>query len=271
MKTILIPTDFSTNARHAAQYALTQFGASSAQFILLNAYDPPRPTGMLINLDDIVKKEAINDLNNEIALLKREGEMSGELTSEAVLGDTSEVIERVANDKKADLIVMGTKGASGLKELLIGSNTAKLIKTTTKPVLAVPESCENKVPKQILLATDYNQLNDLSVLSTLRKIAKRFDATIHIVNVVHNENGKFSFNPVLEKYALNEFFTGIPHHFHMVENESVEEGLNQFSEQHNIDLIALVPGKNNFFDTVFHRSVTNKIAQHSKIPFLVLH
>lgn len=271
MKTVLLPTDFSPNASHAIQYAFTLFNKGQRKMILLNSYEPPRPTGMLINIDDIVKKETLNDLREEkeLQLAKLNGD-AALLTTLAQRGALDEALEAAVKQENADLIVMGTKGASGLKEILVGSNTSKVIKSSIAPVLAVPEEAPNAAPKKIVLAADYERLEDLNCLQPLKDIAQASGASIMIVNVSHKKDGETHFNPVIEKLSLNEFFKDIDHSYHFVESESVEKGLNDFILENGADMLAMIPGRNNFFDSIFHKSITNKMVLHTQIPLLAL-
>ena len=269
--TILLPTDFSENAQHTVNYALDIFNNKDTKFILMNSYEPPRPTGMLINIDDIVKKEAINDLNVEQKKLAANlGERSDQLSIVAQRGDLPEALELVVKQNKGDLIVMGTKGASGLKEILMGSNTANVIKSAVCPVLAVPENTPIAAPKKIVFAADYEHLSDLSSLDPLKEIATLFGSTIMIVNVTSDNDGELSFNPVIEKLTLNDYFKDVNHTYHTVQNDSVIDGINDFIMENEVDMLATIPGRNHFFDKIFHKSVTNKLAMHTSIPLLAL-
>jgi nucleotide-binding universal stress UspA family protein len=270
MKTILLPTDFSQNARYAAEYAFTLFPEKNNRFILLHVYDPPKPTGMLITIDDIVKKEAVTELKTAVTALKQNCPQGSTLEQLVIRGDTTEVINRICSNEKVDLVIMGTKGASGLKEVFMGSTTSTTIKNTNITLLAIHELANKTRPQRILFAADYTHLDKLDVLNPLVELAKKNAASLFIVNVVTNNKGKVSFNPVMEKVALSNYLDNIPHQYFTIENTDVEEGLNSFIEEHQVDLMTVIPGKNNFFDSIFHRSVTNKIALHGKTPLLVL-
>ncbi|GAA4272854.1 universal stress protein [Aquimarina gracilis] len=145
MKRILVPTDFSNNAYNALYYATRLFKNEPCKFYILNTCD--------INRSAISGNKDSEDLDQEVS--KRANEKLTE-TLHSIVRDTEdfdhtfgtilsakkllETIEETVKSEGIDLIVMGTKGATGAKGFFIGSNTSNIIeKTKCCPVLAVPD------------------------------------------------------------------------------------------------------------------------------------
>src|ERR1051326_2237606 len=128
MKTILVPTDFSKNSLNAIDYAVALAKKENAKIILLNSYyflpsssDIPYPADIIQSL----RTDSINKLNFLCEEISKRKKIKCKMVSKFDL--TVPAIIETATEKKAGLIVMGTKGASGLKEVLMGSNTASVI------------------------------------------------------------------------------------------------------------------------------------------------
>ena len=270
MKHIVLPTDFSDNARHACRYAINLYKGQEVTFHLIHSFEPPHPTGMLIRIDDILKKEALQNLKNEQVLLEKDLHDGQKLGVDAVVGELNNVTNQVIRKNNAELIVMGTKGATGLKEIFVGSNASEIIQSAIKPVLAIPEDAAIKKPETFVLAADYENLNDISVLEPLRSIVKSLEGKLMVVNVKSTDDGEIVFNPVTEKLAIEDYFEDVDHSYHEIQNESVSEGLNDFLNQNDADVLAMIPEKNNFFMKIFHKSVTKQMVLHSQIPLLSL-
>src|ERR1035441_7453332 len=157
IKNILVPTDHSINAHKAAKYAIAIAQKSGAKITFLNIYYLPTyikdaPTDPVS--EEILKQEA----NDEMEIFKKEHLSENiviEMNCVLKVGNIVEQIVACANEINADLIVMGTKGASGVAGVLLGSNTQDVIEKTDIPVLAVPLMSHRLEFKNIIFATNY--------------------------------------------------------------------------------------------------------------------
>ncbi|MEN1784081.1 MAG: universal stress protein, partial [Bacteroidota bacterium] len=148
MKHILIPTDFSENAWNAITYALSLFRNEQCTFFLLNTYTPVitsgrfmAPTANGVGIADAVKLASENGLNHTVerilALSDNDKHSFQTISSFNLLVDE---VKDVVETYGIDLIVTGTKGASGMEEVFMGSNTVRIIKNTKRcPILAIPQ------------------------------------------------------------------------------------------------------------------------------------
>lgn len=275
MKKILLPTDFSENAYNAAKYAVQLFSAEECTFYLLNTYTPvlydneylvyssTQPT-----LTEIYRDKSLQGLERLLRRIKRnfknEKHHFEKISSFNLLNDE---IKELVVEKEIDLIVMGTKGATGAEEILFGTHTVHAIKKARCPLLAIPSHFEYKAPKNILLPTDY-EAEIPKLLGILMEIAKEHSSRINILHVYFGVN--LNSTQTSRKRALGRAFKEIDHHFHSVTEKSVTRAIYDFQEENEIDMLAMVNNKHSFFENLLFTPVVNEIGFNVKVPFLVI-
>ena len=170
-----------------------------------------------------------------------------------------------------DLIVTGTKGASGMDEVFMGSNTVRIIKNTKKcPILAIPRNFEYMAPSEIAFATDFNRFYSLSELTPLIDLANSFEATIRIVHVQYEikaltELQLFNLN------MLRKYFANVEHYIHTVsELNSVSHTLDVFSKELDIHLLAMLHYQHSYMERMTREPIVKRTAFHTQIPLLVI-
>ncbi len=270
---ILIPTDFSTNAKHAIDYASLLAKSLSAEIGLFNVYTPAVTRNNLVYAliqDEI--KGAVKGADEQLAKLCRGiSEDSGILCKSKVTtgGAVDEIIKK-AEDSKVDLIVMGTKGASGIEKILFGSNTASVIEGATCPVLVVPVNATIALPKKIVFATDFLD-SDMQSLKELVTITKGLKVELFLLHV-SKENLKSERDLIddFSKAVADEVNIDQPHYYVML-HEDIRIGIDKFVDAIGVDLIALSMRKRGFFEKLFDSSLSKKMAYQARLPLLVLH
>ena len=272
MQNILIPTDFSDNAVRAATYALKLFG-DKANYTLLNAFEVPHSGAtMLISIADILEKDSLQLLKAQESKLKEDfSKLSKHISVRSQMGSPSAVIGKLADSKDFDMVVMGTKGATGIKEVLVGSVAANTLSSVKCPVLAVPENAELSVPKRILFAADDTCLNEGILPDKLVEIATAHDAEVLALNVVPmGQMGHVGNNPKNDRTPIG-VFERVKHSFHFVEAESVTSGLEKFMKHNDVDMLSMITRRQDLIARLFGVSNTKKMIMHSKIPLLAFH
>jgi nucleotide-binding universal stress UspA family protein len=272
MKNILLPTDFSDNSWNAIQYAVELFKDEKCNFFLLNTYTP-----MIYNLEytsrfglvevmrDISKKN-INDIQLRIEnKFKNPNHNYNQISSFNTL--TNE-IEQLHEGNVMDLIVMGTKGATGLGEILFGSNTVHVIKRAKCAVLAIPSDFTFEPPQEILFPSDYNVSFNENSVKQIIDIAIPHNSIVNILNV--SDGYELSDEQEENKQKLAKLFKNVTHLFHSVNNESVTEAITEFQLNTEINLLVMINNKHSFFENLFFKSKINQIGFHLKTPFLVI-
>ena len=186
-KKILLPTDFSDNSWNAIVYALNLYKDVSCTFYLLNAHELYVSTTINLSnrLANTIKENSINALKELRSQMERSDintEHDFQIISSAKNLVTA--IENAVITYSIDLVIMGTKGATGAKEFLFGSNTVKTIKGMTLcPVLIIPEDFEFTKPKQIAFPTDFNHFYGHVALKPIKELAKLYNCNVSIVHI----------------------------------------------------------------------------------------
>ena len=179
-------------------------------------------------------------------------------------------IKREIKDKQIDLIIMGTKGASGLKKVSLGSNTGDVITKVKCPLLAVPENARYKIPKEIAFPTDYYINYDVKVLNTLIGVVNRYGANLRVLHIT-KRGEELTREQIQNKDFLHDYLRGVSHSFHTITGSKLETAVQCFVESRDIEMIAMVAKNLNFFQRILFRPTVEEISYHIEIPFLVLH
>lgn len=276
MKRILLPTDFSDNAFNAIRYAVQFFKDETCTFCLLNTFTPvsynvgylienPMPYGM----EDIAlmnSKREIERIEEKITEEFPNPKHSFERVSafNLLVNEIADTVEKF----DIDLIIMGTKGATGAKEIFIGTHTMYTIKKAKCPVLAVPSGFEYEKPKEILFPTDYHLHDTNPFLPLLKYICSHQQSKLHILNAYYGV--QLDESQEKTKDFLDNYFEGIAHTFHIADGMDVMEAVEDFQKNNIINLLVMIHNKHSFFENLLFKPVINQIAYHTNIPFLVI-
>ncbi|MGI9545442.1 MAG: universal stress protein [Cyclobacteriaceae bacterium] len=271
MKTILLPTDFSSSAHNAIKYALSLWADEPVRFVLLNAYYLLHSSHeMLISVEDILRDNSIRMLQKELMFIDNQtADQPVEIETLSRRGEPIEVIKKVIIERAVDTVVMGTKGASGLKEKLIGSNTAQIISKTRCPVIIVPDGVNYHQPKKIAFAAKMGKQEGLDGIEPLVTISRKHQSQVLVLNVA-SPREQLNKEQIWQRLSFNGHLKELEYSFHMVEDNRVIHGINDFIKSNKVDLLVVVPGQDNLVHRLFHPSVSKGLALHSKIPLLVL-
>lgn len=270
---ILLPTDFSDNAWNAAVYALKLYKHESCTFYFLNSTIIKVST--LSNLSNKLLEVMKEEANRELLALKKLAESSNDNAShdfETILSteDLTTAIKKVVNHKDIELIVMGTKGATGAKEFFFGSNTVHVIKNIKLcPLLMIPEAFDFVDLKQIAFPSDFNRNYNEKELEPLKQFAELYNSKIRIVHIDEEEefNEIQESNLTLLKKILEDFETSV--HW-MPDYSKKATTINDFIEELKIDILVMRSYKHSLIENIIKEPVIKKIGIKPIIPFLVI-
>jgi nucleotide-binding universal stress UspA family protein len=272
IKRILVPTDFSDCSINALKYA-TQLALKLeiTELIVFNAYSAPASYADLnisYDLSDTVTKIE-KEIEVDFKKLPKKIPELLKIPYKTIKKDTylEEGVLSICLQDPVDLIIMGTQGASGIDEVVLGTNTHRIIKNQLCPVLVIPEHASFKPIKNIALSSDYKSIM-AELLNPLKDIRYVFGSNLHVIHVSDKgilENEKATVAKTLENY-LKDF----PHQYHFIPDNYLEESLDRFGIEHDIDLLVIYPRKKGFFDRVFGKSESKSIIFHTKLPLLAL-
>lgn len=274
MKNILLPTDFSENSKSAIKYALKLFEDRICTFYLLHTFTPAAyHSGKAFkNFTSMELVHATRDAAAE-QLKELQAELMAEFSNQRHhikwVVDFNLLISKIRSlvkEKNIDLIIMGTQGATGAKEIFLGTHTMYTIKKVNCPVLAVPSGYHYKEPKEILFATDYKILRPQE-LGFLKYFIGLHSARLHIMNVYTEDLDEQQRE---HKEQLADFLKDSKPVFHLIEGDDIPDAVEEFQKENNIDLIMMVHKRHSFFENILFKPVINELVYHTNVPFMVM-
>ncbi|WP_418501594.1 universal stress protein [Flagellimonas sp.] len=276
MTKILVPTDFSPNAFHAIEYALRLCENATCEFYLLHVYSPPiyRIDYALgspgqIGLPDEHKYIAESSLEKLLEQIKEKFENHRHtFVLHASLNTLVDEIKNIVQRENIDFVVMGTQGATGAKEILLGSNTVQAMENMEVPVLAIPSNFGFELPRHLLFPTDFEVDYGRAPLDFLFWIAKLWHSKIHILHV--SSPGGLTLEQENNKAKLEGLMLEHNHDSHDLPDQELIQAINSFQERMPIDMLSMINNRHSFFERLFMEPVIKNIGMHSKVPFLVL-
>ena len=267
MKKILFPTDFSDNANKALQYAINIADFFGSELHILNAYEAKVTTGSFKTITTLMREESEKDMEKTIKAASALIVGKTVLKPRIIKGRPVDVICHLAEQEKMDLIIMGTQGASGLKEIFLGSNASGVMSSTFIPILVIPKGAIYFPIKQIIFPVDGKKIANYELIKPMLDIAEKYKANIKILHMASAE-----MVDKLEKENLEFFFRNIPHsYFTKVVTEGFNQVINEFTNDEKGDLLCMIRKKRGFLESIFHKSTTSKNVFNSPAPLLIMH
>lgn len=275
MKTILVPTDFSEEAHHATHVAAQLAKASDAKLKVIHIIEIP--TGSSFNtigevdassfmLDRIMISRLVEVRKEKLKELEKSSVFRGvKVESEIIFGNPYAGISKEIAKIKANLVIMGSKGSSGIEEVLIGSNTEKVVRQALCPVLTIKKDVSIKKLKNIVFATNFSE-EVKGVTKEIKKLQEILGAKIHLVKI--NTPNSFETEREVKKAAQVFIKT------HQISNTQVhiynalseEDGIIHFAEDYKMDMIAMATHGRTGFMHLLSGSIAEDVVNHAQRP-----
>lgn len=270
IQNILVLTDFSDAALNAARYAASLSSRLGASRILLY-YSDYIPATIDIPLQNAIREEhewrrnenKLKDWRTELKLCAGDDVAIDIRIDERPLDFA---VKELGKDPANGLIVMGITGKNRLEQVLIGSNTINVAESCTLPLLIVPEEAIYTGISKVVFACDL-KVNTPIPYPAIKNFVELLDANLMILNVDEYEEHRFNPEIKAEEEKIKAVW-GADASYHFSRHEDVATGITSFALEHNAELIITVPKEYGFFEKLFHRSVTKKMAYHTHIPLL---
>ncbi|GAA4112427.1 hypothetical protein GCM10022393_10880 [Aquimarina addita] len=278
MKRILVPTDFSNNAYSALFYATCLFGEEACQFYILHTYEVNTP---------VLTSRIDTDKGNRLyKKLKGSSEEKLAETLHAIVRDTEELkhsfetisisknlldsIRKTIRKKEIDVVVMGTKGATGAAAFFMGSNTVQVIQEIHEcPILLIPDQYVYRKPSEIGFSTDLKRFYLEKEIKPLVDFATNLDTAIRIFHI--NEKEKLDEIQEYNYTILSRYLKGLKHTIHWISKmDSKTKLIQDFIGHYDIDLLVMINYKHSFIEMITHEPIIKKIGFQAAIPFLVI-
>jgi len=276
MKKILLPVDFSETSDNAFIYALELAKVFKAELLLLHTFDLPiiDSQAMPINYATIYETIELTNFDHFREKMPKLHSMAEERNLDHILmrhilmdGELVYNIKKVVEDEKIDFVVMGTKGATGWLDSFLGTNTSSVISDVSVPVLSVPLDAKYRKIETIAFTTRYRK-KDIEALVKVLVIAKKLHAK---VKCLHVQTSDSDVTEDTIKRWKSHFDEEENLKFYIIPSDNVIETVEDFLVDQDIDMLAMLTYKRNFFVELFTNTTTQKLSYHLKTPILVLH
>ncbi|MEO6611653.1 MAG: universal stress protein [Chitinophagaceae bacterium] len=275
MKTIIVATDFSPVSLNATNFAIEMALAIKADILLFNAYSIPVAYSsdvplMLVSVDQLRESSEVqlNELKENIRHIT-----SGRIKviAELRMGNTVDELEKLCQLVQPFAVVMGARGKTGFEKVVFGSTTLTAIRHLTWPVICVPPGKQyGKGIKKLGFACDFRNVTGTIPVSFINKMVKEFSAELHILNVEYMQ-GEFRPDTPLESFRLHKMFAELEPKYHYINYPDIEDGINEFSETNNLDLVIAIPKKHTLLEGILKPSSTKQLIFQSHIPVMCIH
>jgi nucleotide-binding universal stress UspA family protein len=265
MKKILIPTDFSPNADKALNYAVQLARRSGGEIFIVHGIEA-------YNVE-----EAMKNAEEKMTALKKSISEAERLTVTTRIYSDSSVnsILTAITEFKPGLVVMGTLGSSGIKEMIYGSRTGTIIGRSPVPVLAVPQLSEWAAPKKILMAVNEFNVKD-KMTEPVFKLAAMYGAAVQLAIFTDTDDDYVEdFTEHEVKVAafrdrLKEKYPHLEIHAVHLAGTRFRESLQNWIDNNGIDMLVMLTYKRNLIGSIFKSSMTKKMSYHTNIPMLAI-
>ena len=273
MKTILFPTDFSKNAAHASRYAGMLAKLYNANLVLLHVHHVPMVpqdnisygVSSAISFND---ESAKADLELFTKQFIHDSNFPAERVTEQIeYGFASEKIVEIAQNIKADMIVMGTQGASDMMDKWLGTHAQAVMKTAECPVFTIPKNIPINYPQRILYAADFKE-DEITATEKLLYVAKPLGATCKVVHIhdYFEPNVGHTIEETIKD--LEERFKNEDVTIQQFHRANIIEGLEGYIKTYKPDVLAMAIHEKSFLNNIFDTSITRHFIQEAKLPML---
>ena len=273
MKFILVPTDFSKCAANAMHHAMALARDTGAELTVLHVVFPNE--GVDNNIynafwSDEYMSERVKGLMNWVRRFQRDTSYKKvEVKTTCSVGFPVPSICEAADKINADMIVMGTTGATGLKGTFLGSIAAGVLSRTKRPLLSVPKQAI--VPSQsgnVVFSTDFKVKLDEQSLAVLKKYIALKKGKLHFVHVIDKPGVEPDKS---REKTLSQHVGPIPHDFHYLHDRDIAQAISNFIEATDASTLVAIAHEHSLMHRLFFDSVTRRLAHRIHIPMLALH
>ncbi len=277
MKKILVPTDFSQEANNALDFAIQWAKIDQASIHLLHVLELPSSSFSIMGdvqstYDDFDEVYAVKLLEKVKSTL---GELEDKVSAEGITveshikqGNTYKHIYKKITENGYDLIIMGSTGASGLQELIVGSNAEKVIRHSEVPVITIKDKTDLTSIRNMVYATDFEHNRSIQLAKYIQEL---LGINIHLLKVYNTNRWAYtaeSAKDELEKFAKREGFEN--YSINTIDAPFVEDGIVEFAEKNNADMIFMGTHGYTGIPHLLFGSSAEAVANHSNKPVLTV-
>lgn len=271
MKKIILATDFSKGAAKAEEMAIAIAKIHIAEIVLLYCstptyVDPTMPGGMVIVLDEGKEKLYVEKLAAKARSIQEQGVRT---TYKLSIGSVSDGVKSVVEEQKADFLILGKTGASGIFDKLLGSTAEYIINHVKIPMLVVPENAKSIIIDRIQYATEL-EYDEKEILEEVFAIGYKIKAKVDLVNVSSDKQLDLINNDKLIE-DLRVAFPSENFKIQSVRSNNVERAIIEMSELHENTALVMASHHRGFLDSILKPSVSKSIIAKTTVPTFVYH
>jgi nucleotide-binding universal stress UspA family protein len=273
MKKILVPTDFSATADNALLFAFELAKKTGASVSLFHGFHEFYTVqGKYTELFDEVKESADNALKWQSDKYASLPEFTGvDVKLHSLPGNIINSLKEIIEITNPDILIMGTNGATGLKEVWVGSNTVKVIENFDLPVIVVPAEANIKPLEQILFPSDLKAVKRITGLAILKMIAEETGSKVTLLNIKKPDETYDADDMLFQSRIFNLLGDSVQKKFERKESINVLDGINEYIDSNpGFGMLAMISRKKNFFDRLFGVEYTKQMAFNTNLPLLVM-
>ena len=274
MNHFIVPVDFSETSKNAARFAAhLSAEVRDAHIILYNVFDPIEAGSDGTPLDsDVNERRALMELALKSVVTELSGLTNAKITVTAEEGKhLVECLEGYVRRHKIQLIIMGITGASKVGQIFMGSNTLHVVAQGIAPVIIVPPDAHFKGAKNVMLITDFKDVDKTIPIGPIRELLRLLKPNLHIVNVDSEHYVELSDEYKVERAKLDKMVKEFKPEYYFIRMYDFMDAINQFVDDKNIDMILTIPRSHSFLTNVFKGTHTSKLAYHSHVPIVAIH
>jgi len=272
MKKILVPTDFSDQANYALEVAAQLARKNNGEIYLLHMLDLP------LNQIPELGGDTVGNIPEAMFFMKLAHNKFEEILSQDFLKgitihetvdfhQTFEGIKNTCKEHQVDMVIMGSHGASGLKEMFIGSNTEKVVRTSDVPVLVIKNEHEDFTINDFVFASDFKN-DSKETYKQATELAEAFNSKMHLlfVNTPNRFTTTATANTRILDFIKDSDFSN--YEINIFNDESVEKGILNFSHIIGADLIGISTHGRQGIAHFFNGSISEDLVNHAKRPVI---
>ena len=276
MKTLVVPTDFSSVSVNALNYAVDMAQAINAGLVLLHVYNVPvsfteAPVAPVttVSLEEVKRSsvERLEELKKNL-VIQTAGKI--QIYSESRLGEPIEELEAICKSLDPMAVIMGSHGVTGFERMLMGSTTLNAIKHLKCPVIVIPPGTTYNGIRKIGLACDFENVVQSTPVEYIKNIVKEFGADLYVLNVQDKLDGEAE-EPMMDTVYLDSMLEDVRPNYVQLTGKNVVDSITSFAENNNLDLVMVIPKKHRFIDSLFHKSQSKELITHAHIPIVSIH
>ncbi|MFY9241526.1 MAG: universal stress protein [Polaribacter sp.] len=274
MKKILVPIDFSKKSEYAAKMAGKIAKKSGSVVYLLHMIE--LPTGIVdmgagTNFSIPESMLYLRKVKERILEFKEEFfDKKQEVHHSIRFQNPYEGILKYADKIEANIIIMGSKGHSDFEEILIGSNTEKVVRTSKVPVIIVKKDTENFKMKNLVFASSFKNDDKKEVFKKFLDFANSFNSKIHLLKVTTPSQFESTHDATEKVKSFIKDFSLPKHTINIYNDTTIQKGILNFSRNINADLIALSTHGRSGLSHLFSSSISKNLSKKALKPMLTI-